>query len=56
MCYSLEQDAFYPLVEFCYPVIEVRIAFQVKSVDLQLYERDNEDKIPYDTDRCLNLP
>ena len=37
MRYTLEKDAFYPLVEFCYPVVEVRIALQVQPVDLRMY-------------------
>ncbi len=32
--HALEEDAFYPLVQLSYPVVEVRITFQVQPVDL----------------------
>ena len=35
----LKEDSFDALVEFCYPIIQVRIAFQVKSIDLAMITR-----------------
>ena len=35
VCHSLEENAFYPLVQLRYPMIEVRIALQVQSIDLR---------------------
>lgn len=34
VCHALEEDAFYPLVQLSYPVIEIRITFQVQPVNL----------------------
>lgn len=33
--YSLQENAFYPLIKLRYPMVEVGITFQVQSVDLQ---------------------
>lgn len=50
VCYALKEDAFYPLVQLSYPVVEIRITFQVQPVDL--YEGMRKSGV---FSKCINI-